>query len=78
MILTNIRETNTDQSPEGGKDKDQECHGSGYMEYDDGSHLSGSWKHGRREGHFRLDTSHPLSSVYHLQGDYKVGTFIYI
>lgn len=55
----------------GGKDKDQECHGSGYMEYDDGSHLSGSWKHGRREGHFRLDTQHPLSSVYHLQGDYK-------
>ena len=39
--------------------------------YDDGSYLSGSWLHGRREGHFRLETSHPRSSVYHLEGDYR-------
>ena len=37
----------------GGKDKDGECHGNGYLEYDDGSYISGSWIHGVREGHFR-------------------------
>ena len=55
----------------GGKDSEEECHGKGVLEYDDGSYLSGSWLHGRREGHFLLDTSHPRSSVYHLEGDYR-------
>merc|ERR1719325_160059 len=32
----------------GGKDADGECHGSGAMEYDDGSYLAGAWTHGVR------------------------------
>merc|ERR1719195_1303841 len=33
----------------GGKDADGECHGSGAMEYDDGSYLAGAWTHGVRQ-----------------------------
>ena len=55
----------------GGKDKEEECDGLGVMEFDDGSYLTGSWHHGRREGHFRLDTQHPRAGVFHLEGDYR-------
>ena len=55
----------------GGKDKEGECHGSGHLEYDDGSFLAGAWDHGVREGHFRLDTGHPACPVLHLEGDYR-------
>ena len=55
----------------GGKDKEEECDGVGAMEFDDGSYLTGSWRHGRREGHFRLDTQHPRAGVIHLEGDYR-------
>ena len=55
----------------GGKDKEGECHGSGHLEYDDGSYLAGAWDHGVREGHFRLDCGHPDSPVLHLEGDYR-------
>ena len=55
----------------GGKDKEEECDGVGVMEFDDGSYLTGSWHHGRREGHFRLDTQHSRAGVLHLEGDYR-------
>ena len=55
----------------GGKDKEGECDGVGVMEFDDGSYLTGSWHHGQREGHFRLDTQHPRAGVLHLEGDYR-------
>lgn len=54
----------------GGKDREGECHGSGYLEYDDGSYLAGSWIHGVREGHFRFTTTNPRSPVLSLEGDY--------
>ena len=44
----------------GGKDKDGECHGNGFLEYDDGSYLSGSWVHGVRNGHFRSKWANKL------------------
>ena len=53
------------------KDQEGECHGSGHLEYDDGSFLTGAWVHGVREGHFRLDTALPACHVLHLEGDYK-------
>ena len=53
------------------QDHEGECHGSGHLEYDDGSYLTGAWDHGVREGHFRLDTALPACHVLHLEGDYK-------
>ena len=47
----------------GGKDKEGECHGSGHLEYDDGSYLAGAWDHGVREGHFRLDSKSGIHIV---------------
>ena len=55
----------------GGKDKEGECDGVGVLEYEEGSYLTGCWHHGRREGHFRLETQHPRAEVYHLEGDYR-------
>lgn len=55
----------------GGKDANQECNGNGVLEYDDGTYLSGTWVHGRREGLFKFDTSHTKSSINYLEGVYK-------
>merc|ERR1719150_1815621 len=55
----------------GGKDADGECHGSGAMEYDDGSYLAGAWTHGVREGHFTLSTGQPSAGCVHLEADYR-------
>jgi len=55
----------------GGKDADCECNGTGVMEYDDGTYLAGAWSHGKREGHFKFDTSHPKSTINYLEGVYK-------
>ena len=55
----------------GGKDADCECNGTGVMEYDDGTYLAGTWSHGKREGHFKFDTSHPKSTINYLEGVYK-------
>jgi len=55
----------------GGKDANGECHGNGVLEYDDGTYLSGSWVHGKREGHFRFDTGHKGSPINYLEGNYK-------
>jgi len=55
----------------GGKDSDQECHGNGVLEYDEGTYLSGTWIHGKREGHFKFDTGNMRSSINYMEGNYK-------
>eukprot|EP00092_Neocalanus_flemingeri_P001183 GFUD01001260.1.p1 GENE.GFUD01001260.1~~GFUD01001260.1.p1 ORF type:complete len:494 (+),score=107.84 GFUD01001260.1:94-1575(+) len=55
----------------GGKDADQECHGNGVLEYDEGTYLSGTWTHGKREGYFRFDTANKNSSINYMEGNYK-------
>ena len=66
-----LEDDDVDDDEEESKDKEGECHGSGHLEYDDGSYLAGAWDHGVREGHFRLDCGHPDSPVLHLEGDYR-------
>ena len=52
-------------------DANKGCNGNGVLEYDDGTYLSGTWIHGRREGLFKFDTSHTKSSINYLEGVYK-------
>lgn len=55
----------------GGKDSSGECHGTGVLEYDDGSYVSGTWSHGVRQGLFKVDTNKPGCEVVYLEGHYQ-------
>ena len=56
---------------QGGKDADHEVHGTGVMEYEDGSYVAGCWEHGVRQGVFRIDTNKVESEVVFLEGKYR-------
>jgi len=55
----------------GGKDAEKEFHGSGILEYDDGSYVTGTWNHGIRHGPFTFDTNKQESEVSYFEGTYK-------